>query len=610
MNKRTVWLVVSGLMVLALVLASCGPAVTEEEEEEKVVTEEEEEAVAEEEEEEEVVVVIEQPKYGGVLNLPLTVDIRGFDEAVTVPHYSAYTLWLTNEELLMGDWAKGPAGTHQADLILGGINRMELKTGALAESWEVPEGGTLILHIRKGVHYALNPQSEASRLVNGRELTADDVVFSLKRYLELKTSYIGFSYPGLAASAEITAPDESTVMIKVPPEEWANAVTLFPDFATIFPPEVVQNYGDMTDWRNSVGTGPFILVDFLSMSSATLIRNHNYWGKDPVGPGKGNQLPYLDGVNYLIIPDRSTRIAALRTGKLDRLTVDWEDAAAITRTNPELLYRTNIADSSYSIYMRIDKPETPFADIRVRRALHLALNQQEIVDEFYGGQAEILVWPIIQTREYADAYVPLEELPESVQELYGYNPDKAKQLLAEAGYPDGFKTTVVCYATETHTDYLSVVKAYWEQIGVELVIDAKEYVSYVTLAGRRNYEQMMYYANSGIGTYMKMINMRGPGRFNQGYIDDPVIEETYQEMVKHDIATGEAVIAGLNRELMPYLLDQAYVITKPNPYSYTFWQPWLKNYRGEGAVGYYNGYKFAIWVSIDQDLKEEMTGRR
>jgi pyruvate/oxaloacetate carboxyltransferase len=60
-------------------------------------------------------------------------------------------------------------------------------------------------------------------------------------------------------------------------------------------PEVVEKYGSGADWRNSVGTGPFMLTDLVASSSATLVRNPNYWDKDPVGPGKGNQLPYLDG---------------------------------------------------------------------------------------------------------------------------------------------------------------------------------------------------------------------------------------------------------------------------------------------------------------------------
>ena len=79
------------------------------------------------------------------------------------------------------------------------------------------------------------------------------------------------------------------------------------DYHSIYPPELWEKYGDLTDWRNSCGSGPFILKDFVPGSSAYLERNDNYWETDPVGPGMGNPLPYLDGVEYLIIPDLSTK---------------------------------------------------------------------------------------------------------------------------------------------------------------------------------------------------------------------------------------------------------------------------------------------------------------
>jgi len=465
----------------------------------------------------------------------------------------------------------------------------------------------MVFHIRKGVHYALNPDSEASRLVNGRELTADDVVFSLKRLCEAGTqSYIRMSYPGLAKSVEITAPDEWTVVIKCPPEEFGNSVSMFPDFASIVPPEVIEEYGDIEDWRNSCGTGPFILVDFVPGSIATLTRNDNYWDKDPVGPGKGNQLPYVDGVKFLIIPDASTRIAALRTGKIDSLTaLYWEDKEDILRTNPELKYKKYLVDGCYAIFMRTDDPETPFSDVRVRQALMMGINHQEIVDEYYSGDAEMLVWPIILTKEYAEAYVPLEELPESVRELYEYHPDKARQLLAEAGYPDGFETTVIIESTPLRLDDVTLFKAYWKKIGVELELDVREYAVWTGLFLARRYKEMFYGTNSGIGTYYKLTNFHGPGRFNLSYVDDAHVKEVHAQMTDY-VGVDEAAMIRLHRELMPYVLEQAWVIPKPSPYWYAFWQPWLKNHHAEAAVGYYNTSLWVKWAWLDLELKKEM----
>ena len=260
MRKKIMWLVVSCLIVVALLLVSCGPA--EVEEEEAVAPPTEEEAAAPPPaEEEEVAPVAVGPKYGGEMKIHLATDILGFDEAFT-HHWLVITLHLTNEELLQGDWTRGPVGTNEADWILGGINRLEHKAGSLAESWEIPERGKMVFHIRKGVYWQDKPP------VNGRELNADDVVFSLKRCCTEPRSYIRANYPTMAETVSITAPDKWTVVIECTLDQFANSVTLFPDFASIMPPEMIEEHGDMNDWRNSCGTGPFILTDFVTFFAA------------------------------------------------------------------------------------------------------------------------------------------------------------------------------------------------------------------------------------------------------------------------------------------------------------------------------------------------------
>ena len=145
MTKKIVWIIVSSLMALSLVVASCGPAAVEEEEEEEevVIGQEEEE---EEEEEEEGFLPPEVPKYGGSFTWHLTTDVMGFDPIMKL-QMECKSLWMTNEELMTGDWAKGPAGTGETDWTAGFIGRIELQTGSLAESWETPDNETIIFHI-------------------------------------------------------------------------------------------------------------------------------------------------------------------------------------------------------------------------------------------------------------------------------------------------------------------------------------------------------------------------------------------------------------------------------------------------------------------------------
>lgn len=545
----------------------------------------------------------ETPKYGGTLTIALAAaDILGFDEAFT-QHWILDTMHLTNEELLSHDWARGPAGTGEADYMIGGINRLDLKAGVLAESWEIPEKGSMLFRLRKGIKF----HNKAP--VNGRELVADDVVFSLTRLLNEPRSYIKVSYPAMAAATTVTAPDKYTILIKTSLAEFGNMTTLLPDFAKIIPKEIIPAGGDMRDWKVSCGTGPFMLTDFVAASSATLVKNPNYWGKDPVGAGKGNQLPYADGVKILPIPDMSTRYSALRTGKVDWVGgVLWDDAASLRKTNPELKWKRYAHDTTYVLFMRTDKADSPFSKLKVRQALTLGVDYKTLKDVFYGGEALILSWPIVETKEYKNAYVPLEKMPAEVQELYSYNPTKAKQLLTEAGYPNGFKTTVICYNTPTQIDVLSQIKAFWAKIGVDLQIDAKDYAVWTSIMSRRSYDEMLYGYESGIGTFFKMINYNGPSQFNGSYVDDAKVKEAYLKMQDY-VAVDEKKMDDIHRELMPYVLSQSWVITRTQPYIYTIWTPWIKNYQGEDATGYYDYRGFAKFIWVDQEMKQKMTGR-
>jgi len=108
--------------------------------------------------------------------------------------------------------------------------------------------------------------------------------------------------------------------------------------------EVVDKYGNMADWHNACGTGPFMLTDYVSGASATFVKNPNYWGTDPLHPE--NKLPYLDGVKVLFIQDNQTRLTAMRIGKIDFLGgfaedgVQLDDALNLMKTNPNLVYKS------------------------------------------------------------------------------------------------------------------------------------------------------------------------------------------------------------------------------------------------------------------------------
>ena len=548
------------------------------------------------------------PKYGGTLTLARAGDILGFDEGFQAVFFTV-TNHLTHDEPLTGDWAKGPAGTGQYSWFSNGNYSWTSKGASVAETWKIIEPGHIVFNIRKGIHFGLNPNSEASRLVNGRELTGDDVYYTMNRMFTLSTSYWRTAAPAFTNGGKATQVDKWTVDVTCAPADAYNFAAYLVDWCSIVPKEVIDKYGDMRDWRNSVGSGPFMLTDFVSNSSASFIKNPKYWRTDPVGPGKGNQLPYVDAVKVLIIPDASTTLSAVRTGKIDIVQNQlFDDAQSLKKTAPSLQSVSFVPQNPSHIYMRTDKQDLPYKDIRVRQALMMATDFNAIIRDLMGGQAFAQSFPITPMPDFKDAYLPLEQAPAAVQELYKYNPEKAKQLLKDAGYPSGFKASIMYSSTPTFPgDYLSVVKQMWSKVGVELSLQPLEFAAQNARWNARNYDDMFYGLMASSGTYRRATNYTGAGAgWNLSYVNDPKAVETRDKMLALFNAGDDAGCDALNKEFMKYLLEQAWVIPTPVQNVVTFWWPWVKGYHGELSPGIINEWQENMYLWVDQDLKKQM----
>ena len=555
----------------------------------------------------------ETPKYGGTLTDIERLDLQSFDPIVTKRGFdNPPGSGLIYEQMIAANWAKGLAGTGEIDFGTG-RSGAEFFAPQLAESYEMPELGTYIIKIRRGVHFALNPASEASRLVNGREFTADDAVWNFEYLNHTPNAYVYLWEPGAAKNMTVEKTGPWEVTLKTPVDAMAGWFWILwgGNNQHHLAPEVVKKYGNAQDWHNVVGTGPWMLTDFLSGSAATLTRNPNYWGKDPVGPGKGNQIPYVDTIKRLVIPDLSTRLAVMRTGKADWVAdIAWEDALGLIKTSPAIKYKKYLG-ATLAMKMRSDKADLPFKDKRVRYALMMATDFEALKNGLYGGQAEILA--SLVTPMYPNLYTLMEKLPESVQTLYKYNPEKAKQLLADAGYPKGFNTKVIVESTSQSLDLAAAFKSMWAKVGVNLEIQPRESGIYTNIVWAPGATEEMLLSSSWVtvsfSSYPSLMGMTGAAVGNIGHFNDPpgsdtVTEKAYQEMQKNVLINWPKVEQTF-REFAPYFLEQANWVPSPAPYTYRFWQPWVKNYYGENTLGVFGKY---VW--IDQDLKETMTGRR
>ncbi len=551
------------------------------------------------------------PKYGGSLTYLVPSDITGFDEAFYAP-WLAWTTHLTEDEMLNGDWTKGVAGTGQYTWILEGIYNWDSKAGSLVESWDIPSPEHWIMHVRKGVRFGVNTNSDATKLTAGREMTADDIIYSYNRQRNEPSSYLNNSPQAyLMKAMKFVATDKYTIDMQVPndPESLYNIAQVIVDWGGVVAKEVIDKYGNMKDWKVAHGTGPFFMTDYVPASSVSFIRNPNYWDKDPIGAGKGNQLPYVDGVKFLIIGDTSTQLAALRTAKIDSLSnVQVDDATSVKQTTPDLTFKDYVPSGAYQIYMRTDKQDMPYKDLRVRQALTMGIDYPSLVKDMMKGKAAYPSFPITPMDDLKDAYLPISQASQAAEDLYKYSPAKAKQLLKDAGYPNGFKATIISSNIPNwNADYLSVIKQMWSKIGVDLNISLVEQGVYTNRWVARNYDDMFFASTASSGTFRYMVGSWGDGGgYNLSYITDPRVGEAKQQMMSLFSQNKDAEVAKANRAISQIIYENAWVINTPVENRTTFWWPWLKNYHGELAVGVLNSWGWNKWVWADQTLKKTM----
>jgi len=364
----------------------------------------------------------------------------------------------------------------------------------------------------------------------------------------------------------------------------------------------------MKDWRNSVGSGPWLLKDLVDNSSVEFARNPNYWMTDSGNAGKGNQLPYADIAKFLVIVDTATIQSAFRTGKIDTYTADWKDGPNFIKALPDTKnYQFPAFGGAGNTSMRSDKP--PFNNILVRKAVFKALDFKAIAEALYGQGARWLAWPIGYSDAYKTAYLDVTDpdCPDEVKDIYTYDPDAAKQLLADAGYPDGLKVGKVIILNRTDVlDYYQTLQTYWAKVGINITLDPREQGSWYTILQARNYDAMMWGTGSPITNLHQAACMWGPSSTNPAYIDDPVVNEAHNKMMALSVKDDPAADK-LHRELMKYVLAQAWCVPMPGGVTYGLWWPWLKQFYGaRGGWGYMNTDNWVTWAWVDTKLKKSM----
>jgi peptide/nickel transport system substrate-binding protein len=328
--------------------------------------------------------------------------------------------------------------------------------GDLAESWEIgQEGKTYTFKLRPDTKWHNKPP------MNGRPLTAQDVVWSFERFMKVSPQKTTFDIV-----SGVTAPDDRTVVFTLKDQYAPFEAAIGAPVFWIIPREVVEQDGDAT--KRVVGSGPFIFDKFDTGVSFTGKKNPDYYRKGE---------PRVDEVIGHIIPDTATQMAALRAKELDYVDVPQQELDALQKSNPELQFVETEFNNIPFVYWHLDQP--PYNDPRVRQAVSIGINRDELIRVIGNGRGNynnFIPWALSEW--WLD---PRSADQGPTSKFFKTDVAEAKRLLADAGYPNGFKADLVSTPGygQVWVQSVEMMQQFLKAIGIDATIKMQEYAAYL-----------------------------------------------------------------------------------------------------------------------------------
>jgi peptide/nickel transport system substrate-binding protein len=498
----------------------------------------------------------QSPKRGGVLRIAER-EAPGLDPHLSISFLTHSYVSLAYSQLVR--FPNGPEQKHPADFTI---------LPDLAEKWSVSKDGKVYtFSLRRGVRFHNKPP------VNGRELVAEDVKYSLERFMA-KSGFKDRFEP--VQAVEVVDRHTVRITLKEPYAPFLNHLAN-PSFCAILPREAEERFKDFNHPDAVIGTGPFVLKSYDKGVRVVFERNPTFYMKG---------LPYLDGAVIEITPDAAARVAVLRAGKAELPHIwGWvspEEGKSLQKTNPELSVTPHQVIGQGFIYMRTDQP--PFDDVRVRRAIALAIDRKAWNDALLFGEGCVDAGPIpCALKEWKLDASRLE--PARARYLIGHDPAEARKLLAEAGQKS--LTTPLFH----WPGYVVPWRSYYElaadnlgKVGITVELKPEEYGKYISTTALGKYEKMAM----------------GPSTpFTE--VDDYLFGRFYPELPTNQSRVADAeltkMLVAQRREMDPrkrkqivddiqrYLADKAYYVYVPQWPQYVAHPPYVKGFKHHDGYG-------------------------
>ncbi|MBI4635275.1 MAG: ABC transporter substrate-binding protein [Candidatus Rokubacteria bacterium] len=498
----------------------------------------------------------QQPKRGGVFRIAER-EAPNLDPHLSISFLTHSYVSLVYSQLVR--FPNGPEQKHPADFSI---------LPDLAEKWEYKTPTTVVFSLRKGVRFHAKPP------VNGREVTADDVKYSLERFMAKSGFRARFDQ---VQAIEVVDRYTVRVILKEPFAPFLNHLAS-PAFTVILPREAEEKFKDFNHPDAVIGTGPFVLRSYEKGVRVTFERNPDYFVKG---------LPYLDGVVIEITPDAAARLSLLRAGRVELAHIwGWqspEEGKSLKRTNPEMVVTPYQVIAQGLIYMRTDAP--PFNDVRVRRAVSLAVERKAWNDALLFGEGCIDTGPVpCAMKEWKLDAAKMD--PAKAKYLVGYDPGEAKRLLAQAGFPKGFTTPMFHWPgyIPPWRSYYELAADNLEKIGLAVELKPEEYGKYISTTYLGKFEKM---AMGPITPFTEVDDFLYGTHFpeqpnNRSHVADAELNRLLvaQRREMDPVKRREVV-----DEIQRYVADRAYYVYLPSWPQYVSHPPYVKGFKHHDGYG-------------------------
>ena len=401
----------------------------------------------------------------------------------------------------------------------------------LAESWEFTEDGTgLVMKLREDVSYS-----------NGEKFNAEAAAKVLNWYISEECGHVNMKNDlKLIVGTDVV--DEYTIQVNTSTPD-AGLVTGLSNYGgMMIAPSNIDN-GDLA--TNPIGTGPFMLETYVEGDHIKLVANPYYYemGED------GQPLPYLDGIDYKFITDDTVKTTNLESGDVDGVDQHSSFTSVIKAQSIDgMATYQNPYVETFFITFNLD--DERFDDLAVRQALSYAVDRQQIVDTVLEGFGVLAPFFAREGQWFYSDYAGIME----------YNPEKCKEMLAEAGYPDGMTLELAVIAREPDQTVAQLVQSQMKAAGVNIEISAMERTSWVDYVSTQQAHEiaMAVMGNSGVD-----VNRQYTAPLNYLSKTHPIVVEITEDLGTAKAATDQNERYEIVTSFQERYLDEALQIILP-----------------------------------------------